>query len=68
MTLEEMVNRKNQLQDDLISEIDSRLKRFLDATGLSVASIDIELMDITSLGEQQPRRRVVSAVNLRVDF
>lgn len=67
LTLGEMVHIKQNYEAYLQDVITMVLKEFRAATGYTPSSVDVEMTDVTQVGDCRPRC-VVSQVKMRIDL
>ena len=61
MTVEELVARKRKLEDDIAAAVTKFANEFTDETGISPESINIHVMETTSISDARRRYRVTGA-------
>lgn len=54
MTIEELLERKQELELQIRTSINAAISEFRRDTGLSPSSIDIEFIDVTEMGAKRP--------------
>ena len=68
ITMQEVRELKQEMEQELLSNLDRIFSDFESRTGLMINSIDVSMIDVTTIEDMPKRRYKIGRVEVRVEF